>query len=1032
MFALFALFLLFFAGVASAVGDVAYIYRKQFRIDENIVKTFEDDGLVVDLINEKNLPSNFNGYDLVFVGDENFLNANRIPVNDKKAIIVNYYNAPTWGITDFEGISQLGASKPLSVVKDGRVVPAYTSAFFPNSYITISYYYLGQNNIAPSLQSIAKTEPTSSGGDFGDVIAYAEAGDRLLNGKTQRENLCFFGIVASDYWTPQARNLFNDCFGFVASECSEDSDCGNSSFVGQPFCQDGDVYRDKVIYDCSKNKVLNKCVDSEESVLIEDCQFGCENGACLAGTHDVGFVDFSTSIDKIKIETNNGTDVLGQSLLCNENYKISVTLKNFGDLPENVSFSGNVGNINFSHNSVNNIAPEETSLRTRTVNFSLFEGNYNLTVRANLLGDENVLNNLASRSLFVSCPIIECSSDTECNDNNQSTQDVCLNPGTPDSMCEHYPIACNRDLDCGTDGFIESPFCSLNNSKDVLRKFQKFSCLNPGTRNALCRSDIENRLVQTCSQICTNGNCGGIRCNNDLECNDNNPLTNDRCINPGTVISECRNTPINCASNLDCGSTGFIGNEYCSLNNVSKNFQTATCINPDTKESFCDIKIESRSLESCQFACSEGACVRCDSNLDCNDNNPNTRDLCNLPGTRDSYCSNDPIGGDVSCNSDAECGLSTPLSAPFCSVKDVNQLVLEWQCNNPGTVQSYCSSMVERKLVRTCSEFCSNGNCIDIRCVTNVDCNDNNSNTVDVCNNPGSENSFCTNNPIGIICDSNSDCGNDGFIGNNICYGNSVTRLFQSFTCYAPGTPFSFCSSSLSQKTIEQCSFTCSNGQCIGQENECVPGQTRSCGFSNVGECKLGTQTCGANGFYGACVGAVNPTGEVCDNKDNNCNGQSDEGLQCVPDKKQCDDDIDNDGDGFIDYPADPGCVSRLDDSELPVNSVPDKKQCDDDIDNDGDGFIDYPADPGCVSRLDDSELPVNSVPDKKQCDDDIDNDGDGFIDYPADPGCTSRNDDTETGRLSECDDDIDNDRDGFIDYPADPQCSSRLDNKES
>ncbi len=55
---------------------------------------------------------------------------------------------------------------------------------------------------------------------------------------------------------------------------------------------------------------------------------------------------------------------------------------------------------------------------------------------------------------------------------------------------------------------------------------------------------------------------------------------------------------------------------------------------------------------------------------------------------------------------------------------------------------------------------------------------------------------------------------------------------------------------------------------------------------------------------------------------------------------------------------------------------------CDDGIDNDRDGFIDFAGgDPGCDSALDDSEKSTTY-----ECDDGIDNDGDGFIDYRSDP----------------------------------------------
>ena len=86
---------------------------------------------------------------------------------------------------------------------------------------------------------------------------------------------------------------------------------------------------------------------------------------------------------------------------------------------------------------------------------------------------------------------------------------------------------------------------------------------------------------------------------------------------------------------------------------------------------------------------------------------------------------------------------------------------------------------------------------------------------------------------------------------------------------------------------------------------------------------------------------------------------------------------------------------------------------CDDGLDNDGDGFIDYPQDTGCVSLIDGSESEFESL-----CIDGLDNDGDGLIDYPADPGCADGDDSTETAASLVCDDGLDNDGDGLSDYP--------------
>jgi len=94
-----------------------------------------------------------------------------------------------------------------------------------------------------------------------------------------------------------------------------------------------------------------------------------------------------------------------------------------------------------------------------------------------------------------------------------------------------------------------------------------------------------------------------------------------------------------------------------------------------------------------------------------------------------------------------------------------------------------------------------------------------------------------------------------------------------------------------------------------------------------------------------------------------------------------CSDGIDNDGDGLIDYPSDPGCSSGIAGTEAP--------QCNDGIDNDGDGLIDA-ADYGCSAESDGSEAP------NPQCSDGIDNNGNGKIDYPADPACSSSRDGNE------------------------------------
>lgn len=66
----------------------------------------------------------------------------------------------------------------------------------------------------------------------------------------------------------------------------------------------------------------------------------------------------------------------------------------------------------------------------------------------------------------------------------------------------------------------------------------------------------------------------------------------------------------------------------------------------------------------------------------------------------------------------------------------------------------------------------------------------------------------------------------------------------------------------------------------VDEECACIKGQKRPCG-SAQGECKEGEQSCDEKGKWGNCVGEVGPQQETCDQKDNDCDGQIDNGITC-------------------------------------------------------------------------------------------------------------------------------------------------------
>ena len=119
-----------------------------------------------------------------------------------------------------------------------------------------------------------------------------------------------------------------------------------------------------------------------------------------------------------------------------------------------------------------------------------------------------------------------------------------------------------------------------------------------------------------------------------------------------------------------------------------------------------------------------------------------------------------------------------------------------------------------------------------------------------------------------------------------------------------------------------------------------------------------------------------------------------------------CSNGADDDGDGKVDYPADPGCTSTTDNDEYNAPAPPPPAPsyaCSNGKDDDGDGKIDYPADPGCTGTTDNDEYNAPAPPPPAPsyaCSNGKDDDGDGKIDYPADPGCTGPTDNTETSGI--------------------------------
>src|SRR5262249_31213367 len=111
--------------------------------------------------------------------------------------------------------------------------------------------------------------------------------------------------------------------------------------------------------------------------------------------------------------------------------------------------------------------------------------------------------------------------------------------------------------------------------------------------------------------------------------------------------------------------------------------------------------------------------------------------------------------------------------------------------------------------------------------------------------------------------------GPAGTAGIGVCHAGTQTCL--------PGRVFGTCTGQVVPGTDIPNNAIDEN--CDGHDAECTPEASVSCysgpaGTAGVGICQAGTQTCGADGLFGACAGEVLPATEIPDNGiDEDCDG---------------------------------------------------------------------------------------------------------------------------------------------------------------
>ncbi|MEK6914552.1 MAG: hypothetical protein AABW83_02770 [Nanoarchaeota archaeon] len=131
-------------------------------------------------------------------------------------------------------------------------------------------------------------------------------------------------------------------------------------------------------------------------------------------------------------------------------------------------------------------------------------------------------------------------------------------------------VECYQNSDCGVD-YEEEPYCVFNK---VYKKVHIYSC------DGQCKKEDKNLLVEKCLMGCSEGKC-------------------------------IDSFLFQCSFDYDCGFDDFIGERYCTNNNVFQHFVNWTCENPDSENSRCKINFEEKLVNECisPLVCDKGMCV---------------------------------------------------------------------------------------------------------------------------------------------------------------------------------------------------------------------------------------------------------------------------------------------------------------------------------------------------------------------------------------------------------------------------------------